>query len=48
MDVWAHNLDEEMAAIAEVVETHPYIAMDTEFPGVARPPRRPPPASRRG
>lgn len=37
-NVWASNLDEEMANIREVLETHPYIGMDTEFPGiVARP-----------
>lgn len=37
-EVWKHNLAEEMAVLRDVVEKYPYIAMDTEFPGVvARP-----------
>jgi CCR4-NOT transcription complex subunit 7/8 len=37
-NVWDENVEEEMAIIRELVETHPYVALDTEFPGVvARP-----------
>uniref|UniRef100_A0A6A7G872 poly(A)-specific ribonuclease n=3 Tax=Hirondellea gigas TaxID=1518452 RepID=A0A6A7G872_9CRUS len=38
VDVWADNLLEQIAVISEVLEEYPYIAVDTEFPGiVARP-----------
>ncbi|KAH9900367.1 ribonuclease H-like domain-containing protein [Xylariomycetidae sp. FL2044] len=33
-DVWKHNFDEEMAVLADLVEDYPFVAMDTEFPGI--------------
>lgn len=37
-EVWDDNLDAEFAIIRDIVEAHPFVAMDTEFPGVvARP-----------
>ena len=37
-NVWKHNLAQEMQTLRQLVEEYPYIAMDTEFPGiVARP-----------
>ncbi|KAK0711477.1 ribonuclease H-like domain-containing protein [Lasiosphaeris hirsuta] len=33
-EVWKYNLHEEMANLRDLVDKYPYIAMDTEFPGV--------------
>ena len=32
--MWFDNFNEELPRITELLEKYPYIAMDTEFPGV--------------
>lgn len=33
-EVWRHNFEEEMVVLMDLAEDFPYIAMDTEFPGI--------------
>ncbi|KAI1463348.1 CAF1-domain-containing protein [Daldinia caldariorum] len=33
-EVWKHNFNEEMAILMDLVDDYPYVAMDTEFPGI--------------
>ncbi|KAK2964795.1 putative CCR4-NOT transcription complex subunit 8 [Blattamonas nauphoetae] len=34
LDVWAHNFEDQLSKITELIEDYPYVGLDTEFPGV--------------
>lgn len=33
-NVWVHNFEEELEKMSALIDEFPYLAMDTEFPGV--------------
>ncbi|KAI1448448.1 CAF1-domain-containing protein [Annulohypoxylon stygium] len=33
-EVWKHNFEEEMGTLMDLIDDFPYVAMDTEFPGI--------------